>query len=586
MRDEGKKQMVFSRRSVLLAGIGASMFTALYCRLFQLQVLESAKYKIMSSKNKLRLNVIAAPRGKIYDKDKEVLADSQNYSRLVIDDRNIKVIMGVISQLNEGVLHNPITLTEEEVKKIVKNTPSHSAVTIIPDIAWDDLIKLEFHGYKFDNIRIEHATRRFYSYKDLYAHAIGYVGLPSEDKIKRSGVANYQDFMIGKNGLEKEYNEDITGVAGTKESEVNATGKVVRKISDIPSVTGQPLYTGLNHGLQQEVAKQFVGKNGGCVVLDIKTGQILSMYSSPTFDPNVFVSGITLDYWNDLLTSPEKPLINKAISGSFPPGSTFKPVTALAALIAGVNPSKTIHCDGAHKIGSHTFHCFKRSGHGDVDMRTAIAQSCNVYFYKAGQIAGIDNIAQAAHILGLGSATGIDLPFETSGLIPTKEWKKKRFKQDWRNGDTANTSIGQGYVLVTPIQLAVMIARIASGLNVTPSMKIRDEIFEPLNVDPHYLSILREGMYRGLNDPTGNNYRNRIDNDTFLLSGKTGTAQVASLSRSKGRSSLDEHGLFIGFAPYDNPKYAIATIVEHGVWGATSALPVSRNIMLYLAGLQ
>lgn len=586
MRDEGKKQIVFSRRSILVAGIGATMFTALYCRLFQLQVLESDKYKTMSSKNKLRLNVKAAPRGKIYDKDGEILADSQSYSRLVVEDRNLKVIKDVILRLNNGILHNPITLTESDLRKIIKNTPSHSGVNIIPDIPWDDLIKLEFHLYKFDNIRIEHSNRRFYLYKDMYAHAIGYVGLPSEEKIKKSGVANYQDFMIGKNGLEKEYNEDITGVPGTKESEVNATGKIVRKISDTPSIEGQALYTGLHHGLQQEVAKQFIGKNGGCVVLDIKTGQVLSMYSSPAFDPNMFVSGITLDEWTDLLTSPEKPLINKSISGSFPPGSTFKPVTALAALIAGVDPSKAIHCDGAHKIGSHTFHCFKRTGHGNVDMRTAIAQSCNVYFYKVGQIAGIDNIAHAAEVLGLGSVTGIDLPFETSGLIPSKQWKRKRFKQEWRNGDTANTSIGQGYVLVTPIQLAVMIARIASGLNITPSMKLRNEVFAPLDIDPTYLSVLREGMYRGINDHSGNNYRNRIEDDKFLLSGKTGTAQVASLSRSKGRSNLDEHGLFIGFAPYDDPKYAIATIVEHGVWGATSALPVSRNVMLYLSGLQ
>ena len=208
----------------------------------------------------------------------------------------------------------------------------------------------------------------------------------------------------------------------------------MRKISDTPSIEGQALYTGLHHGLQQEVAKQFIGKNGGCVVLDIKTGQVLSMYSSPAFDPNMFVSGITLDEWTDLLTSPEKPLINKSISGSFPPGSTFKPVTALAALIAGVDPSKAIHCDGAHKIGSHTFHCFKRTGHGNVDMRTAIAQSCNVYFYKVGQIAGIDNIAHAAEVLGLGSVTGIDLPFETSGLIPNKQWKRK--KDLSKNGET------------------------------------------------------------------------------------------------------------------------------------------------------
>lgn len=584
MRDDGKKRTIFSRRSLLLSGLNGLMFTALVTRVIQLQLFESRKYSIMSNKNRLRLTIVPPARGVIYSRNGEIIAGNEGFTRLAINDRRIKVIMAAIGQLNDGILRNHISLTEAQVQNLIRKTSATSPVVIIPNLAWEDLSNIEFYRYKLDNVIVENAHRRFYPYGELYAHVIGYVASPTEDQLKSSNIINHQDFVIGKNGLEKVLNESLYGTPGVKEVETNAKGNVMRPISDTNSIPGNEVYTSLHLGLQQEISKLFNGKNGGCVVLDIATGHVLAMYSAPSFDPNQFVSGISHNYWNQLLNNPDKPLINKCISGAFPPGSTFKPVTALAALYAGIDPDKTLFCNGEHKVGSRIFHCFKRSGHGDVDMRLAIAQSCNVYFYKVAQEIGMDNIANVADMLGLGSLSGIDLPFEVPGLIPTKKWKKRYLKQDWMLGDTANAAIGQGYVLTTPIQLAVMIARIASGKKVIPSLQIYDGAsFDDLAISANSLKVVREGMNMGINDQRGNNYIHRLLDTKFAMSGKTGTAQVAALSQSKGNSRLDEHGLFVGFAPYDAPRYAISCIVEHGVWGSVSALPIAKQVMLYLA---
>jgi len=582
MRDEGKKRTIFSRRSLLLGGVSGLMFTALYTRLIQLQLVEASKYRGMSTKNCLRLTVVPPARGIIYARGGEELAGNEDFTRLAVDDRKMKVVMSVIAQLNDGILSNPIELDNNQVKALIRRTSPNSPVPIVANLKWEDLSRIEFYRYRLDKVIIENGKRRTYRFGGIYSHVLGYVSSPTEEQLRHSNISNYQDFVMGKSGLEKIFDDSLHGVPGVKETEVDAKGKFVRDISNTKSAPGQDLHTTLHMGLQCEIAKQFVGKNGACVVLDVNSGQVLAMYSSPSFDPNQFVSGISQRYWDELLNNPDKPLINKCISGAFPPGSTFKPVTALAALIAGVDPDRKVFCNGEHKIGSHVFHCFKRSGHGDVDMRMAIAQSCNVYFYKVGQDIGVERIAHAAEILGLGSLSGLGLPFEASGVIPTKKWKKQRFKQEWMQGDTANSAIGQGYVLVTPIQLATMVARIASGLSVVPTLQLDNYSFEPLAVGQDKLQVIRDGMYMGMNDRRGNNYAHRLDNASFTLAGKTGTAQVAALSKSKGNSGLDEHGLFIGFAPFDNPKYAVAAIVEHGVWGYASALPIAKHAISYL----
>lgn len=580
MRDEGKKRTVFSRRILLLHGMNALMFTALTIRMVQLQLFESGKYKVMSSKNRLRVSIAPPTRGNITDRNGEIIAGSNPFVRLSIDSRKSIEIMNIISQLNNGILKNPLDITIEKVKSLMRKSPPNSPITIISNLEWEDLAKIEFYRYKLDKVLVETVTRRSYPYIDLYAHMLGYVANPSEKELANSNIPNYQDFVTGKNGLEKIYDESLQGMPGIKENEVNAKGLIIRPISNTDSINGSNITTSLHTGLQQHIAKQFIGKNGACVVLDVNTGQVLAMYSSPTFDPNQFVSGISQSYWDELLYNPNKPLINKCISSSFPPGSTFKPISSLAILESGIDSTHTVLCTGEHKVGSRIYHCVKRSGHGHVDMRMAIAQSCNIYFYKMAQEIGDIRLSETAKQLGLGAATGIELPYEAIGIAPNRRLKLKR---RWSIGDTVNMSIGQGYVLTTPLQLAVMAARIASGKLVTPSLLLEEWKLKPLPVKESNLQTVREGMFMGMNDPRGNNYIHRIMNNDFLLAGKTGTAQVASLANSKGNSKLAEHGLFVGFAPYHAPRYAVSCIVEHGVWGSISALPIAKQAMLYLS---
>jgi penicillin-binding protein 2 len=582
MRDEGKKLTVYSRRSLILGAINALMFTSLYSRLVQLQIFQSGRYKIMSARNSMRISMTPPERGIIYDGHNVELAVNENYTRLVIDDRRVPVIMDTIKQLNEMVLSRPLLLDENHIKVLLRRSSPSSPLTLITDLDWDELSQLEFYRYKFEKIRIESLKRRYYPYGALFAHALGYVANPTEEQLKKSNVGNYQDLAIGKNGVEKLFEDKLKGTPGFREIEVDAKGKIVRNLSNVASIKGQDLKISLRYDLQKEVAAQFANKKGACVVMDAQNGQILAMYSSPSFDPNKFISGITQQYWHELINDSTKPLINKCISGAFPPGSTFKPITAIAALISGIDPEETVFCNGEFKVGSRIFHCVKRSGHGDVNMRVAIAKSCNVYCYKVAQDIGIDAIANTARLFGLGSVSGLNLPYEVAGLIPDPVWKRQRFKSSWMLGDTANAAIGQGYVLATPISLANMIARIASGLRLVPSLELADRKFDRLEVDPRYLEVVRQGMYMALNDSHGSNHHNRHDGAEFKLSGKTGTAQIASLIHSKGHKHLDEHGLFVGFAPFNNPKYAISVVVEHGVWGSVSALPVAKRVMNYL----
>jgi penicillin-binding protein 2 len=378
------------------------------------------------------------------------------------------------------------------------------------------------------------------------------------------------------------------GEFGVKRVEVNAHGVHLRELSVENSIPGDNLALSIDISLQQYISNLLSQHVGSVVVMDIENGEILAMNSSPSFNPNNIVEGISTKDWNKLLTDPNTPMLNKCISNHYPPGSIFKLITALASLKEGNSPSAIYNCKGYVVVGDRKFHCWKEHGHGDVNLTEAISQSCNCYFYNLAKKIGIDNIAHMAEIFGFGKKTHIELPNEINGLIPDRKWKISRFNKSWQIGDTINCAIGQGFVLTTPIQLAIMVSRIASGKKILPTILLdgnKDKEFEALEVSDTDLDAIRLGMFKAVNDYMGTSFRHRLDDEHFQMAGKTGTSQVVSKKGEKDDLSKKStawlhrnHGLFVSYAPFDKPKYAISVVIEHGGSGSGDAAPVARSI--------
>ncbi|MCX8953847.1 penicillin-binding protein 2, partial [Ruegeria sp. NA] len=405
-------------------------------------------------------------------------------------------------------------------------------------------------------------------------------------------------FQIGKAGLEAKQEIELRGKAGAKRVEVNATGRVMRELDRQEGQPGADLQLSIDADLQQYAQARLAGESAAAVVIDCETGDLRAVASAPSFDPNLFVRGISVADYRALTEDKYRPLANKSVQGTYPPGSTFKMVTALAALEAGVvSPGNTVYCPGHLKVGSRRFHCWKRGGHGTVDLNLSLKRSCDVYYYDVALRVGIDKISDMARTLGLGVKHDIPMSAVADGLAPNQEWKQRAHGQEWLVGDTANASIGQGFMLASPLQLSVMAARIATGRAVTPRLvRSIDGVEqpsgagEPLGLNSYNLEQVRKAMFSVSNDRRGTAYRSRIIADEFRMAGKTGTSQVRNITKAERAAGVirnedlpwerRDHALFVCFAPYDNPKYAVAVVVEHGGGGSTAAAPVARDIML------
>ncbi|MBN9553995.1 MAG: penicillin-binding protein 2, partial [Alphaproteobacteria bacterium] len=441
---------------------------------------------------------------------------------------------------------------------------------------------------------------RDYPFSDELVHILGYVAQvsPDDKKNDEDPLLDIPGYRVGKRGIERQFDEQLRGEAGASRVEVNAYGRVIRELGHDPGVPGKDIWLTIDREVQQFVSQRLGNESAACIVTDIATGDIIAMASTPGYDPNLFNVGISSDDWRALTGSDHKPLLNKVMDGVYPPGSTFKPVVAAAAVEAGLaTPDYRVFCTGALTLGNHTFHCWKKGGHGTLDLEGALKHSCDVFFYETARRLGIDKIQEVALELGLGETTGIELPGERSGFIPTRAWKKKRYGVAWQQGDTLSCGIGQGYVTATPLQLAVETSRIASGLKVSPRLvhMVGGELAHreapmPLNLSEEGLARVREGMNQVTNVPGGTAYAFRINEPGFEMAGKTGTAQVRAYSREEHLrgvtkdSALDwklrDHGLFIAFAPVAQPKYACACIVEHGAVGHPQVL-IARDVLLF-----
>ncbi|MDR2017939.1 MAG: penicillin-binding protein 2 [Syntrophobacterales bacterium] len=552
-------------------------------RLWDLQIMRGTEMRRLSEQNRIRVKKVIAPRGVILDTQGRVLADTRPSFNLYITPEDITDF----SQTVDG-LAKLLDIDREDILDKLKTAsgfPPSFPVKIKSDVTKDELAKVEVNRVYLPGVSIQIEPKRNYPYGKMMAHMLGYVSEINGDELKTKEYKDYSpgDY-IGKYGLERKYEAFLRGVDGEKRVEVDAMGREVRTLDIVEPTAGNNLHLNVNLDTQQIVENEFEGKKGGAVILDPKTGSVIALVSRPAFDPNKFASGITKKDWSAISMDPSHPLQNRATQGRYPPGSTFKMVAALKALELGiVNKHTSYNCRGGFPFGKRVFKCWKKGGHGSVGVHRGIVESCDVYFYNVGLKLGVDRIHEMADAIGLGKQTGIDLPGEKKGVVPSTEWKMKTFKEPWYEGETVSVSIGQGAVWLTPIHLVQLSAFVANeGVTFKPQIvrKIISpegktvKMFEPVmetnvRLKKDVFRIVKEGMKGVVNEPGGTAYSNRVQN--INMSGKTGTAQASSTGKG-------DHAWFIAYAPAEDPTVSMSILVEMGGHGGSQSAPVAKAV--------
>ncbi|TNE27775.1 MAG: penicillin-binding protein 2 [Alphaproteobacteria bacterium] len=587
----------FSRRAFILGGLHLAGFGILTGRLLHLQVSRQDYFATLADENRISMKYLQAERGQIVDRFGVPLAVNEQDFRAFLIPEQSPDLEETFRKVREYI---PLSLKDEErVLRDIKSKRAFMPVMLRDGLSWEQVARISVNLPDLPGVSIDEGRMRAYPLSEATAHLVGYVGLVAPAELTDEPIMGLPGFRIGKTGIEKYFDKELRGKAGTSRIEINAVGREVREISSIPGKDGDRVGLTLDAELQIYCQSRLAQeKSASAVIMDAVNGQIYAMCSTPSFDPNNFTRGISAEQWEELLSNPAAPLTNKAVSGQYPPGSTFKMVTALAAFKSGlVKPDHRVHCPGYMEIGRDKFHCWSRGGHGSVDITQALAQSCDVYFYDIARQVGIDKIAEMARRLGLGEKHNIELPGETPGLVPDKNWKLGHFGKKWQLGETVVSAIGQGYIQTTPLQLAVMLARIVNGGRaVKPTLlhmlgtevKSQPE-FKSLGISPHHIELVKKGMANVVNHPKGTAHASRIDDKSFQMGGKTGTAQVRRITakqRAEGVKNEDlpwkqrHHALFTAFAPLKKPRYVCAVVVEHGVSGSGTAAPLARDLML------
>ena len=597
-RDSGRYKL-FSRRVAILGGGKLALLGLLAGRMYQLQVVESDRYTTLAEENRINLRLLPPPRGRILDRYGRPLAINQENYRVSLVAEQVQDVDAILDALSRI-----ISLGDHERQRILRKVRRRRGfvpVTVRENLQWEDVSRIEVNAPDLPGLSIEVGQSRQYPFAHDFSHVLGYVAAVSEKEVTGDPLLELPGFKIGKNGVERVFDRNLRGKAGNSQVEVNAVGRVIRELSRQEGQPGDDLRLTIDRDLQKLAADRLKKeKSAAAVVMDIHNGDVLVLSSVPGFDPNEFVTGLSSRSWRRLVNDPHTPLINKAISGLYAPGSTFKMVVALAALEANiVRPDHRVFCRGFTQLGNARFHCWKKHGHGWQDIYDAHKNSCDVYFYDIAKRIGVDRIAAMARKLGLGEKTGVDLPSEKGGVIPTRAWKKALIGTPWQQGETLVSGIGQGFILTTPLQLAVMTARLANGGEaVTPRLVRPKRIdgkddtpkFKKLAISRASLDVIRDGMNQVTNEHGGTAYRARISEKGMEMSGKTGTAQVRRISKAERETRVlknherpwreRDHALFVGYAPSDDPRYAVAVVVEHGGGGSKVAAPIARDLLL------
>ena len=604
MPRETQRTKGLTRRAALLAGGQTALAALLAGRMYQLQIFEKDRYTVLADENRINLRLLTPPRGRIFDRFGVALADNRpNYRVVVVPEQagNLEATLAALGGL--------IEITEADQRRVMRDAKrKHAFVPLVvrSNLSWEEMARIEVAIPELAGVSVEQGLIRSYPYGTTASHALGYVAAVSEKELTGDPLLELPDFRIGKNGVEKAQDSQLRGSAGTSQVEVNAYGRVVREIASTPGRPGQDVVLGIDAALQDFTVKRCATEASlSCVVLDAVTGDVLALVSSPSYDPLQFATGLTPALWQELSTDPRNPLTDKAIAGVYPPGSTFKPVVALAALEAGIiTPETSVTCPGYLSLGNATFHCWRHGGHGTVRLHDAIKKSCDVFFYETARRIGIDRLGAMARRMGFGSPLGLDIPGERGGTIPDRDRQLALTGVAWQQGETLIAGIGQGSVTATPLQVATMAARLVTGRAVVPRL-IRPEgklppggdphppAFAALGVSPRSLALVLDGMNAVVNEQGGTAYAARITDLTMAMGGKSGTSQVRRISaieREHGvRKGAEvpwkdrDHALFVAYAPVTAPRYVCAVVVEHGGasggGGSAVAAPICRDVL-------
>jgi penicillin-binding protein 2 len=598
MLRETRRTSVFTRRALLVMGAQVLTLGALAARLYQVQVLGGERYATLAEENRISARLIAPPRGRMLDRFGTVVAGNRlNWRALLIAEETTDAgaTLDAFSRI--------APLADYERARIDRELHRHRRfipIMVREFLTWEEMAAIEVNAPDLPGIMVDVGTTRMYPYGEQLAHVVGYVAPPTEDDVAEDPGLALPGIRVGRAGLEKQYEPDLRGTAGALQLEVNALGRVIRELDRQEGKPGAELGLTLDVALQQSVLRRLGDESASAVVLDCRNGEVLAIGTNPSFDPSLFNSGVSQAQWTEWAQNKRTPLLNRAIAGVYAPGSTFKMAVALTGLESRiVSPGDVVTCSGYIDVGNARFHCWRKGGHGPLNLRGGIKNSCDVYFYETARRVGIDRIAAMAHRLGLGTELEVDLPGARPGFIPTREWRIGH-GHPWNLGDTVVSGIGQGYIQVTPLQLATYAARVATGRKVEPHLRrklggslqpgSKPEDWPNLGLTDRFVHIVREGMWAVVNEAGGTAPGARLPDPRWQMAGKTGSSQVRRVSRElREEGNFDSsklpweyrpHALFVAYAPYDAPRYAVSVVVEHGNAGAAAAAPIARDIMM------
>jgi len=591
-----QKMEDFKERYKYLVVFISLAFLLIFIRLWSLQVIKGSELRRLSENNCIRLRENPADRGMLLDRKGRILAHNRPSFEVYLVPEDIKANPEVLIKVGKMLNMTPDEI--EEKMKAQKRRAPFKPVKIKSDINWDELALLESNRVHLPGLIVDVRPKRAYDHGDLASHLIGYLGEVDENELKQSKETPYRmGALIGKYGIEYRWENDLRGVDGGRQIEVDALGREIRPLGIVDPFPGNNLFLTIDLDFQKTAEEAFKDKNGALVAMDLKTGRILAMMSKPSFEPDVFARNILPEEWKSLVENPHHPLQNKGIQGQYPAGSVFKIITAIAGLESGmITPDTPFTCTGAFSYGNRDFRCWKEGGHGTLSLHRAIVESCDIYFYQVGLKVGVDLIAHYANEFGLGRVTGISLPHEKPGTVPSSSWKKKRFGVPWYSGETLSFSVGQGYLNVTPLQQLMLISGVANGgkLYLPQVVEKVENIYgsklkeyPPVmlgkaNVSEKNLQIVREALRGAVNDPHGTGGTCALKD--VQVAGKTGTAQVVRMPENFKRGDMmplrfRDHAWFVAYAPFEDPKISIAVLVEHGGFGASAAAPIAKKVI-------
>ena len=594
-REEERRRSVFTRRALVLGGVQLAALGLLGARLHQLQVREGPRYATLSDENRLSARLLAPPRGRILDREGRVVAGNDlNWRAVLTAEQTVDV------QATLETFSRIIPLSEAErarIEREVRRRRRFVPVLVREFLSWEEMAAIELNAPDLPGISVDVGSARVFPEAEHLAHIVGYVAPPAEGETENDPLLMLPGIRVGRAGIERHHDRVLRGRAGTVQLEVNVVGRVIRELDRQEGVPGADVQISIDAEFQRMVrAKCEIGTSA--VVLDARNGEVLAMATQPSFDPNIFSSGVSAEQWREWTQSRATPLINKVTNGLYAPGSTFKMIVALAAFEARVaTHGETVFCPGHMDLGDTRFHCHNRHGHGWVDARAAVKVSCDVYFYEMARRVGMDRIAAMARRFGLGVPLDIELPGARAGLVPTRAWRQSR-GHAWNIGDTLVHGIGQGFYQITPLALATMTARLATGRAVQPHLTraiggqpvpgTRAEDWPSLGIPERDLRLMRDAMWAVVNEPGGTARTSRLPAGLGQMAGKTGTTQVRRVSREQRERGFNAaslprefrpHALFVAYAPHDAPRFAIAVVVEHGLSGSGAAAPLARDIL-------